>query len=99
MSIAGEKSETVVMGAAYDENGLLQVDGDLAREYTVELATASPEDIRVVVEPVATNIPAEAIVVSETDLWFPAGTVRRSVSVSLADADFGFDVPVAVENP
>ena len=90
VSIAGEKSETVVMAAAYDENGLLQVDGDLAREYTVELATASPEDIRVVVEPVATNIPAEAIVVSETDLWFPAGTVRRSVSVSLADADFGF---------
>lgn len=90
VSIVGEKSETVVKAATYDENGVLQVDGDMAREYTVALATANPEDIRVIVEPVSTNIPADAIVISETDLYFPAGTIRQSVSVSLANADFGF---------
>lgn len=51
---------------------------------------ASPEDMTVNFEPICSNIPAEKVVLSTSEVLLTAGETDAVVTVSLKDDDFNF---------
>ena len=89
-TISGTSDRVAVSKATYDGDGALNVEGSLSGEYTIVLAQASPEDVTVRVEPIITNVPAELVEISASELVIPAGSTTASVSVSITGEDYGF---------
>lgn len=89
-TISGTSDRVAVSKATYDGDGALNVEGSLSGEYTIALAQASPEDVTVRVEPIITNVPAELVEISASELVIPAGSTTASVSVSITGEDYGF---------
>ncbi|WP_304721028.1 DUF4989 domain-containing protein [uncultured Alistipes sp.] len=97
-TISGTSDRVAVSKATYDGDGALNVEGSLSGEYTIALAQASPEDVTVRVEPIITNVPAELVEISASELVIPAGSRTASVSVTITEEDYGFmdNVPQSV---
>lgn len=89
-TISGTSDRVAVSKATYDGDGVLNLEGSLSGEYTIALAQASPEDVTVRVEPIITNVPAELVEISASELVIPAGSTTASVSVSITGEDYGF---------
>lgn len=95
-----ENASEVIVKAAYEAGtGALRLDGELTRTYVFSLATASPEDVTLHLEPIAVNIPEEKVSIDKTELFIPAGSVSASVTVTMDDADVAFmaEEPGAME--
>lgn len=90
ITINGEEGESIsTIHATYQSNGSLSLDAPVSRTYTFRLK-ASPEDATVHFDILNTNIPAEKLKLSATDVILPAGLTETSVNVSLQDEDFNF---------
>lgn len=92
VSVCGAENDasTITLRALYNGDGELILEDKVPQQYVISLNTASPEDIVLYLEPIVTNIPTEKVVLSDTELHFPAGTVSRTISVTLTDEEFAF---------
>lgn len=75
--------------ATYLSDGTLKLDAPLTRTYVFRFK-ASPEDMTVNFEPICSNIPAEKVVLSTSEVLLTAGETDAVVTVSLKDDDFNF---------
>lgn len=96
MGIEGQEPgvTSVPLKATYDAEGAISVSGDLTRTYTFQLASPSPEDLTLKLEPIIVNIPADKVEISATELHIPAGSKSADpVTVTFLDPDFSFAGP------
>lgn len=75
--------------ATYLSDGTLKLDAPLTRTYVFRFK-ASPEDMTVNFEPICSNIPAEKVILSTSEVLLAAGETDAVVTVSLKDDDFNF---------
>lgn len=85
---------SVPLKAVYDGAGKLSVNGELTRTYTFQLATPSPEDLILHVDPLIVNIPEDKVEIDKRELRIPAGSKSAEpVTVTYLDPDFSFAEP------
>lgn len=85
---------SVPLKAVYDGEGKLSVNGELTRTYTFQLATPSPEDLILHVDPLIVNIPEDKVEIDKRELRIPAGSKSAEpVTVTYLDPDFSFAEP------
>lgn len=92
IAIAATGKTTATYEGAYDAEGALQLSGTLSNSFTVTLAQASPEDVRILLEPIIVNLPADKVTLSASEVVIPAGHVTHSepVEVTFDDSDMQF---------
>lgn len=97
-TISGTSDRVATFKGTYDSDGVLNLGGSLSGEYTIALAQASPEDAVVRLEPIIANVPAELVEISAEELTIPAGSTTASVTVKVAEENYGFmeNVPQSV---
>lgn len=92
----GNSSGGTVLNAEYNINGELELKSELklseffTRTYDIELATPSPKDVKIVIEPLIVNVPAEHISISNKEIIIKAGYSKATVTVNYASDDFDF---------
>lgn len=84
-----ESSSNVDLQAVYLQDRSLKLDGEIRRTYTFTIQP-SPEDAVVTFTPICTNIPADKVELSATEVVIPAGSTETSVTVGLKEDDFSF---------
>lgn len=82
-------SSNMNLEAIYQQDRTLQLNGETRKTYTLVIQP-SPEDAVVTFTPICTNIPADKVELSATEIVIPAGSTEASVTVGLKDDDFSF---------
>ena len=84
-----ENASSVDVIAVYQQDRSLKLSGEIKRTYTFAIQP-SPEDAVVTFTPICTNIPADKVELSATEVIIPAGSAETSVTVGLKEDDFSF---------
>ncbi len=75
---------SVAVDGSYDENGELELTGEVTRSYTFALNKPALDEVLLKVEPFALNIPEDKYSISATNLVIPVGERAATVTVALA---------------
>ena len=77
-----EKASQVILKAKYDENGQLQLNGEIPQMYSFRLHTPSIEEANVQFETFTTNMPAELLTLDKQTAKIPVGYTDANLTAT-----------------